>query len=157
MRQTDSYIPQKRVAIVHLEIVKESSILYAERVVDSPHALYQLFAPFIQKKDREHLIVAGLNARRKPTFIHLAHIGGLNQSLAIPRDILKPALLSNSISVVVGHNHPSSISEHKLVELSLADIDIVKNGSLTVYPFPFKLLREYISNESRKLRVGKGN
>lgn len=33
----------------------------------------------------------------------------------------------------------------------LFDIDLVKNGTMTVYPFPFKLLREYIDNEKRKM------
>lgn len=33
----------------------------------------------------------------------------------------------------------------------LFDIDLVKNGTMTVYPFPFKLLREYIDSEKRKM------
>lgn len=73
---------------------------------------------FIETKDREHLVVAGLNVKNEPTVIQVVHIGTINQSLAFPRDILKMALLSNSVSICVGHNHPSGS-----VTASLADIE----------------------------------
>ena len=110
--------PKKRVDIVSLQLVKEASTMYAARRCSNPEALYQLFAPFIEKKDREHMIVAGLNTKGEPTFIHIAHIGTVNQALAFPRDILKPALLSNSVSICVGHNHPAGSTD-----ASLADIE----------------------------------
>lgn len=114
---TKEKTPKKRVDIVSLQMVKESSTMYASRRCDSPYALYQLFAPFIENKDREHLIVTGLNVKNEPTFIHVAHIGTINQSLALPREILKPALLANSVSISIGHNHPSGNTV-----ISLADI-----------------------------------
>ena len=73
---------------------------------DSYQAIYELFSPFIETKDREHLVFAGLNVKNEPTAIQVVHIGTINQSLAFPRDILKMALLSNSVSICVGHNHP---------------------------------------------------
>ncbi|MGG5342086.1 JAB domain-containing protein [Enterococcus sp. AZ192] len=110
--------PRKRVAIVSLELVKEASTFYAARTCTSPQAVYELFAPFIETKDREHLVVAGLNVKNEPTAIQVVHIGTINQSLAFPRDILKMALLSNSVSICVGHNHPSGS-----VTASLSDIE----------------------------------
>lgn len=49
----------------------------------------------------------GLNTKNEPTVIHIAHIGTANQSIAVPRDILKPVLLSNGNRMIVSHNHPS--------------------------------------------------
>ena len=98
---------KKRVSIVQVELVKESSFLYKSRFCSSPESAYELFAPFVEKKDREHLVVAGLNTKAEPTMIHVAHIGTVNQSIAMPREILKPLLLSNSVACIVCHNHPS--------------------------------------------------
>lgn len=70
--------PRKRVVIVSLELVKETSTFYAARACTSPQAVYELFAPFIETKDREHLVVAGLNVKNEPTAIQVIHIGTNN-------------------------------------------------------------------------------
>lgn len=113
--------PKKRVDIVSLQMVKEDTTLYAGRRCNSPDAMYRLFAPFIETKDREYLVMAGLNQKMEPTIIQTIHIGTINQSLAFPRDILKAALLSNSVSICIAHNHPSGD-----VTASLADIQLTK-------------------------------
>lgn len=79
--------PKKRVDIVSLQMVKEDTTLYAGRRCNSPDAMYRLFAPFIETKDREYLVMAGLNQKMEPTIIQTIHIGTINQSLAFPRDI----------------------------------------------------------------------
>ncbi|MFW7401926.1 JAB domain-containing protein [Vagococcus fluvialis] len=99
--------PAKRVNIVSLELVRESSLLYGPRQCTSVEAAYELVSPFIKNKDREHFLVLGLNTKNEPTVIHIAHIGTANQSIAVPRDILKPVLLSNGNRMIVSHNHPS--------------------------------------------------
>jgi DNA repair protein RadC len=92
---------------VSLELVKESSLLYGPRQCLSIFDAYELVAPFIKNKDREHLLVVGLNTKNEPTVINIARIGTVNQSIATPRDILKPVLLSNGNRMIVAHNHPS--------------------------------------------------
>lgn len=46
--------PAKRVNIVSLKLVKESSLLYKERLVRSPEDGYQLMKLFLADKDREY-------------------------------------------------------------------------------------------------------
>lgn len=99
---------KKRVSIVTISLVRESTFLYAPRSCSSALEAYQLFSPFVENKDREHLVVAGLNAKNEPTIISVAHIGSINQSIAVPREVLKPLILSNAVSCIVCHNHPSS-------------------------------------------------
>lgn len=99
---------KKRVSIVTVSLVRESSFLYEPRSCSSSLNAYQLFSPFVENKDREHLVVAGLNVKNEPTIISVVHIGSINQSLAVPREILKPLILSNAVSCIVCHNHPSS-------------------------------------------------
>ena len=93
--------------------------MYADRRCNSPQVLYNLFAPFIETKDKEYLIMADLNQKLEPTIIQTIHIGTVNKSLAFPRDILKAALLSNSVSICIVHNYPSGD-----VTASLADIQL---------------------------------
>lgn len=99
--------PRKRIDVVSLKLVKESSLLYEPRQCTSVASAYQLVRPFIEEKDREHLVVVGLNTKHEPLIINLVHIGTVNQSIAEPRDIFKPVLLSNSTRYIVAHNHPS--------------------------------------------------
>lgn len=112
---------RKRINIVSLEMVKESSLLYSPRQCGSVQQAYDLIRTFIEKKDREHLIVIGLNAKNEPTLINYAHIGTVNQSIAAPRDILKPILLSNSVRYLIGHNHPSGNPEPSQQDIQLTN------------------------------------
>lgn len=103
----EKHIPAKRVNIVSLRMVKESSLLYKNRCIRSPEDGYNLLKQYLGDADREHFIVVGLNTKNEPTVISTAHIGSLNSSIVHPREIMKLAILSNSCSLLVGHNHPS--------------------------------------------------
>lgn len=114
-------LPSKRVSIVSLSLVKESSLLYGPRRCQTSDDAYALIRPFIENKDREHLVSIGLNSKNEPTVVHLVHIGTANQSIAVPRDILKSVLLSNATRLMIGHNHPSgdptpSVADERLTE-----------------------------------------
>ncbi|KIL45557.1 DNA repair protein RadC [Jeotgalibacillus alimentarius] len=100
-------LPAKRINIVSLRLVKESSILYKDRSVRSPEDVYQLMKQFLEDLDREAFIVVNLDTKNQPVSINICHIGSLNASLVHPREVMKSAILSNAASFVVGHNHPS--------------------------------------------------
>lgn len=100
--------PAKRVNIVSLKLVKENSFLYPDRNVRSPEDAYKLLKQFLVEVDREYFIVVCLDTKNQPTAINVCHIGSLNASIVHPREVLKPAILSNSASVIVAHNHPSN-------------------------------------------------
>lgn len=103
--------PAKRVNIVSLKLVKESSLLYQDRCVLSPENGYDLLKQFLGDVDREYFIVVCLDTKNQPTAINICHIGSLNTSLVHPREVMKPAILSNAASILVGHNHPSGSPE----------------------------------------------
>lgn len=104
-------IPAKRVDIVSLKIVKESSMLYKDRCVRSPEDAYNLLKQYLGDVDREHFIVVCLDTKNQPTAINTCHIGSLNASIVHPREVMKPAILSNAAAILVGHNHPSGKAE----------------------------------------------
>jgi DNA repair protein RadC len=99
--------PAKRVNIVSLKLVKESSLLYKDRCVRSPEDSYQLLKQFLGEVDREYFVVVCLDTKNQPTAINICHIGSLNASIVHPRECFKPAILSNAASILIGHNHPS--------------------------------------------------
>jgi DNA repair protein RadC len=113
--------PAKRVNIVSLKLVKESSLLYKDRCVRSPEDGYQLLKQFLGEVDREYFVVVCLDTKNQPTAINICHIGSLNASLVHPRECFKPAILSNAASILVGHNHPSGKSEP-----SREDVEVTK-------------------------------
>lgn len=113
--------PQKRVNVVSLQLVKESSLLYGPRRIASTRLANELFAPYLKEKDREHLYVVGLNTKKEPTFLNLTLIGTVNQAIAVPRDILKPAILANSTSIIVAHCHPSGVTTASLQNIQFTN------------------------------------
>ena len=99
--------PSKRINIVSLKMVRETSILYKERKVKSPEDAYNLLKPMMIDADREQFIVVCLDTKNQPTAINVCHVGSLNSSIVHPREVMKAAILSNSASIIVAHNHPS--------------------------------------------------
>ncbi len=51
----------KRVNIVSVKLVRESSILYERRSIRSPQDAYELVRSLLEDKDREHFIVVTLD------------------------------------------------------------------------------------------------
>src|SRR5699024_10273951 len=100
-------VPAKRVNIVRLQMVKECSVLYKNRVIRSPEDGYELFKQFLGDVDREHFVVACLDTKNQPTALNVCHVGSLNSFIAHPTEGLKPALLSNAAGILIGHNHCS--------------------------------------------------
>ncbi|SCN02056.1 JAB domain-containing protein [Bacillus wiedmannii] len=100
--------PAKRVNIVRLKMVKEGSLFYKERRIESPENASALLKQFLGEMDREYFIVLCLDTKNQPTAINVCHIGSLNASIVHPREVLKPAIISNAASIIVAHNHPSN-------------------------------------------------
>lgn len=114
-------VPAKRINIISLRMVKESSLLYKDRCIRSPEDGYNLLKQFLGEVDREYFIVVCLDTKNQPTAINICHIGSLNASLVHPREVMKPAILSNAASILVGHNQPSGQAEP-----SQEDINVTK-------------------------------
>lgn len=89
-------------------MVKEQSFLYPERNIKAPEDAYKILKQFLVEADRELFMVLCLDTKNQPTAMNICHIGSLNSSIVHPREVLKPAILSNSASIIVAHNHPSN-------------------------------------------------
>ncbi len=97
----------KRVNIVSLKMIKESSVLYANRRIGTSDEAVDLLRSLLADSDREKLIVCCLSSKNEPTSLSVVSIGSLNSSIVHPREVFKTAVMSNSASIIMAHNHPS--------------------------------------------------
>ncbi len=97
----------KRINIVSIKMVKESSFLYQTRQILSPNDAYEMIKEQLEGLDREQFIIACLNTKNEPTNISVVAVGSLNKAIVHPREVFKTAILSNAASVMAFHNHPS--------------------------------------------------
>ena len=97
----------KRINIVSIKMVKESSFLYQTRQILSPSDAYEMIKEQLEGVDREQFIIACLNTKNEPTNITLVSVGSLNKAIVHPREVFKTAILSNAASIMAFHNHPS--------------------------------------------------
>jgi DNA repair protein RadC len=92
---------------------------------------------------KEHLVVLLLNTRYSVTGFNLVSVGSLNESIAHPRDIFRPALVAGSFAIILMHNHPSGDCTPSQVDHSLTR-RLVETGEL----LQVKLLDHVIIGES---------
>ena len=97
----------KRINIVSIKMVKESSFQYLARQILSPNDAYEMIKEQLEGLDREQFIIACLNTKNEPTNITVVSVGSLNKAIVHPREVFKTAILSNAASVMAFHNHPS--------------------------------------------------
>lgn len=95
----------RRVKIVTIELVKDSPDL--SNGITRPDDVATLLED-IRHADREHFVCLHLNARNQVNCIETVSIGSLNASLVHPREVFKAAILNNTASVIIAHNHPSN-------------------------------------------------
>ena len=112
--------PAKRINIVSIKMVREASVLYDIRKIDSPKDGAELGKRFLEDLDREQLIVCCLDTKNQLTAINIVSVGSLNTSIVHPREVFKPAILSNSASIILFHNHPSGDPESSKEDISIA-------------------------------------
>ena len=114
-------IHAKRVDIVSLKLVKESSVLYETRKISNPYDAYRLANKFLVDSDREKFVVVCLDTKSQPVSIEVVSIGTVNSAMVHPREVFKVAILTNASKIICFHNHPSGNTN-----FSKEDEDITK-------------------------------
>jgi DNA repair protein RadC len=74
--------------------------------IDSPEAIADLCSE-MRFLDREWLRVVLLNAKQQLIKVTTVSQGSVNESLAHPREVFKPAIVLSAYSFIMVHNHPS--------------------------------------------------
>ena len=97
----------KTVKRVRLKQVCDGRIRFSVERVSRPQDVYDAVLPYYRGADREILSVLCLDAQNQPNCFNVASIGALNTTRTRPAEILKAAILSNALGLVLIHNHPS--------------------------------------------------
>ena len=97
----------KTVRRVRLKQVCDGRVRFAVDRVSRPCEVYDAVMPYYQGADREILSVLCLDAQNQPNSFNVASIGALNTTRTRPAEILKAAILSNALGLILIHNHPS--------------------------------------------------
>lgn len=97
-----------RLAQFRVVLVREGTVPTAwDRQIHASHDVATLMRPLVAGLDREQFWVLLLNGRNRAIGINLVSIGALTATLVHPREVMKPAILSNAAAIVLVHNHPS--------------------------------------------------
>lgn len=99
--------PRKRISIIKASIIKERTMLYGARQINTPALAADLARTLFTNTDREMLIVTSLDAKCNPMSLEIAAIGNVNTCIVSPREIFKNAILSNAVHIMIFHNHLS--------------------------------------------------
>jgi DNA repair protein RadC len=111
----------KRINIVSIKMVRESTMLYEIRKINSPRDAVEIGKRFLQDSDREQLLVCCLDTKNQPVSLNVVSVGSLNSSIVHPREVFKVAILSNAASIILYHNHPSGDPSPSSEDISITN------------------------------------
>lgn len=80
---------------------------FSEEQLDSPEAINELVGPELRQLRKESLRVVLLDTRYRLIRVEQVSLGTINESIAHPRDVFRPAVIASAYAVVIVHNHPS--------------------------------------------------
>ncbi len=79
----------------------------AREKIDTPEQVYALLGSEMRALHKESLRIILLDTRYYLIRVEGVSLGSVNESIAHPRDVFRPALIYSAYAVVVVHNHPS--------------------------------------------------
>jgi DNA repair protein RadC len=96
---------------VYVQYVREPDMEEYGTKLDSPEAARDYINKYIQTDieydpTRESLWVILLNTRYGVIGHNLVSIGSVNESIADPRMVMRPAVVANCFGILLFHNHP---------------------------------------------------
>ena len=98
---------QTSIPVYKVTLVREGRLpCYSHQIRSSADAS-TLLHTYLADVDREHFVVLMLDQKNKVIGIHTVSVGSLTASVVHPREVFKPAILSNCAALILAHNHPS--------------------------------------------------
>ncbi len=106
---------------INIQMVREREVFYnGNRLTQADNAC-EAFCALLGNPDREYFVALLLDGKNRISGLHVVSQGSLNQSICHPRETFKAAILANSASVILAHNHPTGD-----VNPSSEDIEITR-------------------------------
>lgn len=103
------------------KIVRSGRVCEPATRYSSPDSIFDVMNKEMHGLDREHFIVIHLDNKKQLIAKEVVSIGSLTCSIVHPREVFKAAIINNSQSLILIHNHPSGDPAP-----SYEDIDITR-------------------------------
>jgi DNA repair protein RadC len=87
--------------------------------LDSPELVHELIGTEMRTLRTESLRVVLLDTRYRLIRVEKVSLGSVNESIAHPREVFRPALIASAYAVIVVHNHPSGDASPSQTDHSL--------------------------------------
>lgn len=145
-----------RVPVVRVALVRDGTIRANARSIGGPEDAAAVLRELIGDRDRETFAVLMLDTKHRVIAAHIASIGGLDRSLADPREVFRAAIIAGAKAVVLGHNHPSGDLEPSPADLKITWM-LAKAGDLLGIPVVDHLIvgmERYVSLAGRGVLDG---
>ena len=111
--------PRGATSLYRLQLVREADYPYDTGTLTCSASAAKFFRPLFEGLDREQMAVAFLDAKHRVIGIGIVSIGSLTASIVHPREVFKPAIVSNAAAIIICHNHPSGVPEPSQEDVSL--------------------------------------
>lgn len=119
----------KSIKVIKLIQVKEDVLPFGDTAVSCSTEAARIAHKFLEGVDREHFCLMCLNAKNKINALHTVSIGTVDQCLVAQRECFKLAIISNSVAILIFHNHPSGDPQPSSHDIELTRA-LVKAGDL---------------------------
>lgn len=117
---------------IHKRLNKIKSHTKVKKIKNSDDA-YNILIEEIDNINQEKLILLCLNTANNVISISTIFKGSLNECIIHPREIYNKAILENSCSIIIAHNHPSGDFNPSQEDKKITDI-ISESGKLLGIP-----------------------
>lgn len=114
-------LEHNRISVIRTIAVREKTYWNESKCFRCARDAADFAKPLFKNADKEYLVVCCLDGKMQPISMEIVAIGMVNQCLVGMREVFKNAILSNAVSIIVFHNHPSGNSSP-----SSSDVDISK-------------------------------
>lgn len=106
--------------VVSVRLVRDAPVL-SQRRIEKPEDAIAVVGEVLSEMDREVVCVINLKSDGTPINCNFVSMGAVNQAMAEPREIFKSAILSNAVSMIMVHNHPSGNLEPSKADTIMTD------------------------------------
>jgi DNA repair protein RadC len=100
----------KFISIFRITLVKDRRVAFEQSQLVNSQQSQPLIKKLIESQgqpDREQFCVILLNSKNEIIGLNIVSTGNLSSAPVHPREVLKPAILSNASAMILCHNHPS--------------------------------------------------
>lgn len=141
---------QYRIPVYKVSLVRDASAVSPMRQIRSSLDAIDLFRGILDGVDREHFLVAMVDTKHTIIGVNIVSTGSLSSSVVHPREVFKPAILTNAAAIICCHNHPSGnpapsaedraittrlVDGGKLLGIAVLDHMILGDGTTDFFSF----------------------